>query len=58
MFEQAEKALSDRDRDILSLILNDFSSQEVAEQLKINDTAARKAIQRVRQRMGTLLGNR
>lgn len=57
MFDQVKGALSERDRDILVLILNEKSALEVAEELKTSHPAARKAIQRVRERIGALLGS-
>ena len=57
MFEQLKGALSARDRDILVLLLNENSALEVAEQLKTSYPAARKAIQRVKERIGALLGS-
>lgn len=57
MFDQLQSALSERDRDILVLILNEHSALEVAEELQTSYPAARKAIQRVKERIGALLGN-
>ena len=55
LFEQLQEALSQRDRDILLMLLNDRSTQDVADQLNTSPPAARKAIQRVKERMGALL---
>ena len=57
LFDQLEKALGDRDRVILFLLLNEKSSQEIADELQTSSTAARKAIQRVKERIGELLSS-
>ena len=56
LFDQLQNALSHRDRDILLLILNEKSAPEVAAELDMKSPAARKAIQRVKERIGALLG--
>ena len=56
LFDQLQNALSHRDRDILLLILNEKSAPEVAAELDMNSPAARKAIQRVKERIRALLG--
>lgn len=58
LFEQLQSALSQRDRDILVLLLNEKSAQDVAGELQTSYPAARKAIQRVKERIGALLGNK
>jgi DNA-binding CsgD family transcriptional regulator len=55
LFDQLRKTLGERDRAILFLILNDKSAQEVAGQLDTSYPAARKAIQRVKERIGAIL---
>lgn len=57
MLDQLQVALTERDRDILVLMLDEQSGQEIAAELKISHVAARKAIQRVRERSGAILGN-
>jgi DNA-directed RNA polymerase specialized sigma24 family protein len=56
LFDQLQNALSHRDRDILLLILNEKSAPDVAAKLNTSSPAARKAIQRVKERIGALLG--
>jgi hypothetical protein len=56
LFDQLRKALGERDRAILFLILNEKSAQEVAGELHTSYPAARKAIQRVKERIGAILG--
>lgn len=58
LFDQLQEALSQRDRDILLMLLNDRSTQDVADQLKTSSPAARKAIQRVKERIGALLSRK
>jgi len=55
LFDQLQKALGERDRDILLLLLNEKSAQEVAGELQTSYPAARKAIQRVKERIGAIL---
>jgi DNA-directed RNA polymerase specialized sigma24 family protein len=55
LFEQLQNALSPRDRDILLLILNEKSAQDVAGELRTSYPTARKAIQRVKERIGAIL---
>ncbi len=55
LFDQLRKALGERDRAILFLLLNEKSAQEVAGELKTSYPAARKAIQRVKERIGVIL---
>jgi DNA-directed RNA polymerase specialized sigma24 family protein len=55
LFEQIHEALSKRDRDILTLILSEKPTQQVAEELQTSAPAARKAIQRVKERIGAIL---
>ncbi len=55
LFEQLKEVLTERDRDILVLLLNEKSTQEVAKELKTSEPAARKAIQRVRERSRAIL---
>lgn len=57
LFDQLKEALSERDRDILVLLLNEKTAQDVADELKTSSPAARKAIQRVKERIGALLGS-
>jgi DNA-binding CsgD family transcriptional regulator len=56
LFDQLQIALSERDRAILFLLLNEKTAQEVAGELKTSYPAARKAIQRVKERIGAILG--
>jgi hypothetical protein len=58
LFDQLRKALGERDRAILFLILNEKSAQEVAGELQTSYPAARKAIQRVKERIGAILAGR
>jgi len=58
LFEQLQNALTGRDRDILVLILSEKSTLAVAGELKTSQAAARKAIQRVKERIGALLGSK
>jgi DNA-binding CsgD family transcriptional regulator len=55
LFEQLENALEVRERVILLLLRNDKSAKEVAIELQTSAPAARKAIQRLKERMGALL---
>ncbi len=56
LFDQLHHALGERDRVILYLLLNEKSAQEVAGELETSYPAARKAIQRVKERIGAMLG--
>ncbi len=56
LFDQLHNALGERDRVILYLLLNEKSAQEVAGELETSYPAARKAIQRVKERIGAMLG--
>ncbi len=56
LFGQLENALEERDRDILVLLLTEHDAQEIAEELKTSYPAARKAIQRLRERCAFLVG--
>lgn len=58
MFEQVRNGLPERDRDILVLLLSEHSASEIADELKTNYPAARKAIQRMRERAEALLTQR
>lgn len=59
LFEQIHEALSERDRVILTLIQSEKPTQQVANELQIEEPAARKAIQRVKERIGQIVhGNR
>ena len=55
LFDQLGLSLEERDRYILTLLREDRSTAEIASALKITDSAARKAIQRVKERMATIL---
>jgi len=55
LFDQLQNALGERDRAILVLLLKEKSAQEVAGVLKTSHPAARKAIQRVKERIGAIL---
>ena len=55
LFDQLQSALTERDRAILILLLSDKSAQEVAAELQASYPAARKAIQRVKERIGAIL---
>lgn len=57
LFDQLKEALSQRDRDILVLLLNGKTAQDIAKELETSSPAARKAIQRVKERIGALLGS-
>ena len=57
LFEQIHNALSERDRDILLLIRKEKSANEVAAELDISSPAARKAIQRVKERIEALVNS-
>ena len=56
LFDQLRGALGERDRTILILLLNEKSAQDIATELKTSSPAARKAIQRVKDRIRLLLG--
>lgn len=55
LFDQVGLSLDERDRYILTLLREDRSTTEIATAVKISDAAARKAIQRVKERMATIL---
>lgn len=55
LFDQLQAALTERDRAILVLLLNDKSAQEIATGLTMSQPAARKAIQRLKERAGVIL---
>lgn len=57
LFDQLQVALSERDRAILVLLLHEKTTQEVAGELQTSHSAARKAIQRVKERIGAILGS-
>jgi len=59
LFEQLRTMLSERDKQILILLLQDITSpRDVASALGIKYAAAAKAIQRVKERMATILSKR
>ena len=51
LFEQVKATLSERDQLILVLLLDGLTTTEVASALAVTDSAGRKAIQRVKERM-------
>lgn len=55
LFEQIQNALSTRDRDILLLIRDHKSAEEIAAELQTSPPTARKAIQRLKERMEALV---
>lgn len=55
LFEQVNAALSKRDRDILGLMLSEKPTQQAAKELQISASAARKAIQRVKERANAIV---
>ena len=55
LFDQIQNALSDRDRDILLLIRKEKSAKEIAAELKTSPPTARKAMQRVKERIEALV---
>lgn len=57
LFDQLQNVLPERDRVILVLLLNEKSAQDVAGELQTSYPAARKAIQRVRERISAILGH-
>jgi hypothetical protein len=59
LFEQLKTTLNERDKQILMLLLQDIMSpRDVASALGIGYQAAAKAIQRVKERMATILSKR
>jgi DNA-directed RNA polymerase specialized sigma24 family protein len=59
LFDQIHEALSERDRVILTLIKSEKPTQQVADELQMKEPAARKAIQRVKERIREIIdGNR
>ena len=56
LLEQIQVTLSDRDQLILMLLTDDSTDSEIAQALRLSDTAARKAIQRFRDRIASQLG--
>ena len=57
LYDKLQGALPELDRAILILLLNEKSPREVAGELQTSYPAARKAIQRVKERIGTILGS-
>ena len=55
LFYQVGLSLEERDRYILTLLRDDKSSAEIAAALKITDAAARKAVQRLKERLAVIL---
>jgi RNA polymerase sigma factor (sigma-70 family) len=55
LFQQLRATLSDRDREILVLLLSNATSTEIADHLGITPPAARKATQRLRERLAACL---
>ena len=55
LFDQLKTTLSDRDRAILVLLLRDKTTGEIASELSTNYAAAAKAIQRVKDRISTVV---
>lgn len=55
LFEQVQGVLQQRDRDILVLLLNEHDAQEIARELNTSYPAARKAIQRLRERIAAIV---
>lgn len=58
LFDQLRETLSERDRTILTLILSEKATQQVADELQTSAPAARKAIQRVKERIGAILNGK